>query len=132
MTENIVETTYEWKDIGVIEVNTGKIIFVDPANVLTDRELGEIREKEKMAKFSLHTDFKHGIVAKTGFGEGRYHAFAKVGTFENLEKKITEIRVIFDYPTSENVFQKTESVSIRESIDNAPEKRDNLSKGVKL
>ena len=132
MTENTDEITYEWKDIGVIGVDTGKIIIADPANVLTDRELAEIREKEKITKLSLYTDFKHGIVSKTGFGEGRYHAFAKIGDFGNMEKKITEIRIIFDSATSENDFQKIESASIRESIDNTPEKKDDLSKGVKL
>ena len=62
MTENKDVPTYEWKDIGVIGVDTGKIIIADPANVLTHREFEELREKEKIAKLPLYTDFKHGIV----------------------------------------------------------------------
>ena len=131
MTENKDVPTYEWKDIGIIGVDTGKIIIADPANVLTHREFEELREKEKMAKLPLHIDFKHGIVSKTGFGEGRYHAFAKIGDFGNMVKRITEIRIIFDAETNNNDSQKIQDASMK-VVDNTPEKKDDLSKGVKL
>ena len=131
MTENKDVPTYEWKDIGIVGVDTGKIIIADPANVLTHREFEELREKEKMAKLPLYTDFKHGIVSKTGFGEGRYHAFARIGDFGNMVKRITEIRIIFDVVTNNNDFQKIHDTSMK-VVDNTPEKKDDLSKGVKL
>ncbi|WP_101478114.1 hypothetical protein [Candidatus Nitrosotalea bavarica] len=131
MSENKDVPTYEWKDIGVIGVDTGKIIIADPANVLTHREFEELREKEKIAKLSLYTDFKHGIVSKTGFGEGSYHAFAKIGDFGNMVKRITEIRIIFDAGTNNNDSQKIHDTSMK-VVDNTPEKKDDLSKGVKL
>ena len=132
MTENKDMSIYEWKDIGIIGVDTGKIIIADPANVLTHRELEELREKEKNAKLPAHIDFKHGIVSKTGFGEGRYHVFAKMEDGGNMIKRITELRIIFDTSTNNNDFQKIHDVSIKESIDNTHEKKDDLSKGVKL
>jgi hypothetical protein len=131
MAENKDVPTYEWKDIGVIGVDTGKIIIADPANVLTHREFEELREKEKIAKLPLYTDFKHGIVSKTGFGEGKYHAFAKIGDFGNMVKRITEIRIIFDAGTNNNDSQKIHDTSMK-VVDNTPEKKDDLSKGVKL
>ena len=131
MTENKDVPTYEWKDIGVIGVDTGKIIIADPANVLTHREFEELREKEKIAKLPLYTDFKHGIVSKTGFGEGSYHAFAKIGDFGNMIKRITEIRIIFDAGTNNNDSQKIHDTPMK-VVDNTPEKKDDLSKGVKL
>lgn len=131
MTENKDMPTYEWKDIGVIGVDTGKIIIADPVNVLTHREFEELREKEKIAKLPLYTDFKHGIVSKTGFGEGSYHAFAKIGDFGNTVKRITEIRIVFDAGTNNNDSQKIHDASMR-VVDNTPEKKDDLSKGVKL
>ena len=131
MTENKDVPTYEWKDIGIVGVDTGKIIIADPANVLTHREFEELREKEKMAKLPLYTDFKHGIVSKTGFGEGRYHAFARIGDFGNMVKRITEIRIIFEAGTNNNDFQKIHDTSMK-VVDNTPEKKDDLSKGVKL
>ena len=131
MTENKDVPTYEWKDIGVIGVDTGKIIIADPANVLTHREFEELREKEKMAKLPLYTDFKHGIVSKTGFGEGRYHAFAKIGDFGNMVKRITEIRIVFETGMNDTDSQKIHDASMK-VVDNTPEKKDDLSKGVKL
>src|ERR1700687_4938006 len=131
MTENKDVPTYEWKDIGIVGVDTGKIIIADPANVLTHREFEELREKEKMAKLPLYRDFKHGIVSKTGFGEGRYHAFARIGDFGNMVKRITEIRIIFEAGTNNNDFQKIHDTSMK-VVDNTPEKKDDLSKGVKL
>ncbi len=131
MTENKDVPTYEWKDIGVIGVDTGKIIIADPANVLTHREFEELREKEKIAKLPLYTDFKHGIVSKTGFGEGRYHTFAKIGDFGNMIKRITEIRIVFETGMNNNDSQKIHDASMK-VVDNIPEKKDDLSKGVKL
>jgi hypothetical protein len=131
MTENKEVPTYEWKDIGIVGVDTGKIIIADPANVLTHREFEELREKEKIEKLPLYTDFKHGIVSKTGFGEGRYHAFAKIGDFGNMIKRITEIRIIFEAGTNNNDSQKIHDASMK-VVDNTPEKKDDLSKGVKL
>jgi len=79
----------------------------------------------------LFTDFKHGVVSKTGFGEGSYHAFAKIVDFGNMVKRITEIRIIFDAGTNNNDSQKIHDTSMK-VVDNTPEKKDDLSKGVKL
>ena len=132
MIENKDTSIYEWKDIGVMRVDTGKIIIIDPANVLTQRELEELREKEKNAKLPSYIDFKHGIVSKTGFGEGSYHVFAKMEDSGNMVKRITEIRIVFDGVMNNNDFQKISSVSIKESIEDAHEMKHDLSKGVKL
>ena len=132
MTENKDASTYEWKDIGIVSVDTGKIIIADPVNVLTHREFEELREKEKIAKLPLFTDFKHGVVSKTGFGEGSYHAFAKIVDFGNMVKRITEIRIVFEDVKNNNDSQKTNDTSMKESISNTPEKKYDLSKGVKL
>lgn len=132
MIENKDMPIYEWKDIGVIRVDTGKIIITDPANVLTHRELEELREKEKNAKLPSHIDFKHGIVSKTGFGEGSYHVFAKMEDGGNMVKRITEIRIVFDGVMNNNDFQKISSASIKEPIEDAHEMKHDLSKGVKL
>jgi hypothetical protein len=133
MIENKNMSTHEWKDIGVIGVDTGKIIITDPANVLTHRELEELREKEKNAKLPSHIDFKHGIVSKTGFGEGSYHVFAKMeDDGGNMIKRITEIRIVFDGVMNNNDFQKIPNASIKEPIENTHEKKHDLSKGVKL
>jgi hypothetical protein len=132
MTENKDNPTYEWKDIGIVAVDTGKIIIADPANVLTPREFEELREKEKIAKLPLFTDFKHGIVSKTGFGDGRYHVFAKIGDFGNTVKRITEIKIIFEEVLNNNNFQNMQDVPMKEHISNTSEKKDDLSKGVKL
>jgi hypothetical protein len=131
MTENKDVPTYEWKDIGVIGVDTGKIIIADPANVLTHREFEELREKEKTAKLPLYTDFKHGIVSKTGFGEGRYHAFAKIGDFGNMVKRITEIKMIFENEENDSDSQKIHEEPVKK-LNITSEKKDDLSKGVKL
>ena len=131
MIENKQVPTYEWKDIGIVTVDTGKIIIADPANVLTHREFEELREKEKIAKLPLFTDFKHGIVSKTGFGEGRYHAFAKIGDFGNMIKRITEIKMIFENEENNNDSQKMHEEQVKELIITS-EKKDDLSKGVKL
>lgn len=132
MTENKDTATYEWKDIGIIGVDTGKIIIADPANVLTHRELEELREKEKNSKLPTYTDFKHGIVSKTGFGEGNYHVFAKIEDSRNTVKRIIELRIIFDAATNNSDFQKIDDGSIKKSMDNTHEKKDDLSKGIKL
>jgi hypothetical protein len=129
MTENKDEPTWEWKDIGIVGVDTGKIIIADPANILTHREFEELREKEKTSKLPLYTDFKHGIVSKTGFEEGNYHVLARIGDFGNAVKRITEIRIIFD---TTNVDSQIHDASMKEIVCNIPEKRDDLSKGVKL
>jgi hypothetical protein len=131
MTENKQAPTYEWKDIGIVTVDTGKIIIADPANVLTHREFEELREKEKISKLPLFTDFKHGIVSKTGFGEGRYHAFAKIGDFGNMVKRITEIKIIFENEENNNDSQKMHEEPVKKLIVTS-EKKDDLSKGVKL
>jgi hypothetical protein len=130
--ENKNEPTYEWKDIGIVEVDTGNIIIADPMNVLTHREFEELRVKEKIAKLPLYTDFKHGIVSKTGFGEGRYHTFAKIVDFGNSIKRITEIRIIFDATNNNDNSQKMLDSVIKEKNENVLEKRDDLSKGVKI
>ena len=132
MTENKDNPTYEWKDIGIVAVDTGKIIIADPANVLTHREFEELREKEKIAKLPLFIDFKHGIVSKTGFGDGRYHVFAKIGDFGNMVKRIIEIKIIFEEIQNNNDFQNIQDVPMKEHISNTSEKKDDLSKGVKL
>ena len=49
-----------------------------------------------------------------------------------MVKRITEIRIIFDTVTNNNDSQKTHDVSMKELIGNTPEKKDDLSKGVKL
>jgi hypothetical protein len=131
MIENKQVPTYEWKDIGIVTVDTGKIIIADPANVLTHREFEELREKEKIAKLPLFTDFKHGIVSKTGFGEGRYHAFAKIGDFGNMVKRITEIKMIFENEENDSDSQKIHEEPVKKLIVTS-EKKDDLSKGVKL
>lgn len=131
MTLDFDKPTYQWKDIGIVAIDTGKIIIADPANILTHRESEELREKEKVAKLSLYTDFKHGIVSKTGFGEGRYHIFAKIGDFGNMVQRITEIRIIFE-DVQNNPDTQTHDNSMKELIQNTPEKKDDLSKGVKL
>ncbi|MGB9125556.1 MAG: hypothetical protein WA833_03065 [Nitrosotalea sp.] len=131
MIENKQAATYEWKDIGIVTVDTGKIIIADPANVLTHREFEELREKEKIAKLALFTDFKHGIVSKTGFGEGRYHIFAKIGDFGNMIKRITEIKIIFENEENNNDSQKIHEEPVKKLIITS-EKKDDLSKGVKL
>ena len=125
------KSTYQWKDIGIVAIDTGKIIIADPANILTHRESEELREKEKVAKFPLYTDFKHGMVSKTGFGEGRYHIFAKIGDFGNMVQRITEIRIIFEDVANNPDFQ-TPDTSMKELTQSAPEKKDDLSKGVRL
>lgn len=132
MTENKDNPTYEWKDIGIVAVDTGKIIIADPANVLTHREFEELREKEKIVKLPLFIDFKHGIVSKTGFGDGRYHVFAKIGDFGNMVKRIIEIKIIFEEIQNNNDFQNIQDVPMKEHISNTSEKKDDLSKGVKL
>jgi hypothetical protein len=131
MIENKQVPTYEWKDIGIVTVDTGKIIIADPANVLTHREFEELREKEKIAKLPLFTDFKHGIVSKTGFGEGRYHAFAKIGDFGNMVKRITEIKMIFENEENDSDSQKIHEEPVKK-LNITSEKKDDLSKGVKL
>ena len=131
MTENKDESTYEWKDIGIVSVDTEKIIIADPANVLTQREFDELSQKEKIAKLPLYTDFKHGVVSKTGSGDGRYHVFAKIRDSGNMVKRITEIRIIFEEVKNIDDFQKISSVPVQE-IGKISEKKDDLSKGVKL
>ena len=124
------EPTYEWKEIGTVGVDTGEIIIADPANVLSSREYDELHKKETDAKLHLHIDFKHGIVSKTGFADGIYHVFAKFGDFGNIAKRIVEIRIIFDMVGDDNP-GKISSIS-RKEPSNLPEKKDDLSKGVKL
>jgi hypothetical protein len=130
MTENKTEPTYEWKEIGTVGVDTGKIIIADPANVLSPREYEELHKKETDAKLPLYIDFKHGIVSKTGFADGRYHVFAKFGDFGNVAKRIMEIRVVFDMVDDDS--GKILAVSGKGLASNLLEKNDDLSKGVKL
>ena len=133
MTEFKIEPTYEWKEIGIVGVDTGEIIIADPANVLSPREYDELHKKENEAKLPLHIDFKHGIVSKTGFADGLYHVFAKFGDFGKIAKRIMEIRIIFDTVEGNAEFEKTPDVSRKELPSNIiPEKKDDLSKGVKL
>jgi len=131
MTIELDKPTYQWKDIGIVAIDTGKIIIADPANILTQRESEELSAKEKIAKLPLYTDFKHGVVSKTGFGEGRYHIFAKIGDFGNMVQRITEIRIIFE-DVANNPDLQTRDASTKELTQNAPEQKDDLSKGVKL
>ena len=131
MTETRTEPTYEWKEIGTVGVDTGEIIIADPANVLSSREFDELHKKENDAKLPLHIDFKHGIVSKTGFADGLYHVFARFGDFGNIAKRIVEIRIIFDMENSGDS-GKMPDISRKELASNLPEKKDDLSKGVKL
>jgi hypothetical protein len=131
MSIELDKPTYQWKDIGVVTIDTGKIIIADPANILTHRESEELREKEKIAKMPLYTDFKHGVVSKTGFGEGHYHIFAKMGDFGNMVQRITEIRIIFEDVVN-NPDSQTPDTQMKELMQNVPEKKDDLSKGVRL
>ena len=132
MIENKEESTCEWKDIGIVSVDTEKIIIADPANVLSHREFEELREKEKLAKLPLYTDFKHGVVFKIGSGDGRYHVFAKIRDFGNMVKRITEIRIISEGMEINDDFQKTYNILVNDTSGKGPEKKDDLSKGVKL
>ena len=126
MTESV--PTYEWKKIGTVGVDTGEIIIADPANVLSPREYDELHKKETDAKLPLYIDFKHGMVSKTGFADGIYHIFAKFGDFGKATKRITEVRIVFDMVDGD-----PEQVSgISEQIQSHVEKKDDLSKGVKL
>jgi hypothetical protein len=129
MTENENAPTYEWKEIGTVGVDTGEIIIADPANVLSPREYDELHKKETGAKLPLHIDFKHGIVSKTGFSDGIYHVFAKFGDFGKVAKRIMEIRIIFDMVDGDS--EKVSDIPRKESS-SMPEKKDDLSKGVKL
>jgi len=129
MTENENAPTYEWKEIGTVGVDTGEIIIADPANVLSPREYDELHKKETGAKLPLHIDFKHGIVSKTGFSDGIYHVFAKFGDFGKVAKRIMEIRIVFDMVDDSG---KTSDIQRKESSGTMPEKKDDLSKGVKL
>lgn len=131
MTETRNEATYEWKEIGTVGVDTGEIIIADPANVLSSREYDELHKKENDAKLPLHIDFKHGIVSKTGFADGLYHVFAKFGDFGNIAKRIVELRIIFDTENSGDA-GKIPDIPRKEQASNLPEKKDDLSKGVKL
>jgi hypothetical protein len=130
MTENKNEPTYEWKEIGIVGVDTGEIIIADPANVLSPREYDELHKKENEAKLSLHVDFKHGVVSKTGFADGIYHVFAKIVDFGMLAKRIIEIRIVFDM--IDNNSGKIQDVPRNELVCYTPEKKYDLSKGVKL
>jgi hypothetical protein len=130
MTETRNEPAYEWKDIGTVGVDTGEIIIADPANVLSSREYEELHKKENDAKLPLHIDFKHGIVSKTGFADGLYHVFAKFADFGTIAKKIVELRIVFDMTGEDS--GKISDVSRNVPSGNVPEKKDDLSKGVKL
>lgn len=130
MTETRNEPAYEWKDIGTVGVDTGEIIIADPANVLSSREYEELHKKENDAKLPLHIDFKHGIVSKTGFADGLYHVFAKFADFGTIAKKIVELRIVFDMTGADS--GKISDVSRNVSSGNVSEKKDDLSKGVKL
>jgi len=130
MIETRSEPAYEWKDIGTVGVDTGEIIIADPANVLSSREYEELHKKENDAKLPLHIDFKHGIVSKTGFADGIYHVFAKFADFGTIAKKIVELRIVFDMTGEDS--GKISDVSRNVSSGNVTEKKDDLSKGVKL
>jgi len=130
MMETRNEPTYEWKEIGTVGVDTGEIIIADPANVLSSREYEELHKKENDAKLPLHIDFKHGIVSKTGFADGLYHVFAKFGDFGNIAKRIVEIRIIFDMVGEGDL--KISDVPKNAPAGNVVQKKDDLSKGVKL
>jgi len=130
MTETRNEPAYEWKDIGTVGVDTGEIIIADPANVLSSREYEELHKKENDAKLPLHIDFKHGIVSKTGFADGLYHVFAKFTDFGTIAKKIVELRIVFDMTGEDS--GKISDVSRNVPSGNVSEKKDDLSKGVKL
>jgi hypothetical protein len=130
MTETRNEPAYEWKDIGTVGVDTGEIIIADPANVLSSREYEELHKKENDAKLPLHIDFKHGIVSKTGFADGLYHVFAKFADFGTIAKKIVELRIVFDMTGEDS--GKISDVSRNVPSGNVPEKKDDLSQGVKL
>ena len=130
MTETRNEPAYEWKDIGTVGVDTGEIIIADPANVLSSREYEELHKKENDAKLPLHIDFKHGIVSKTGFADGLYHVFAKFADFGTIAKKIVELRIVFDMTGADS--GKISDVSRNVSSGNVTEKKNDLSKGVKL
>jgi hypothetical protein len=132
MTENKTEPTYEWKEIGTVGVNTGEIIIAEPVNVLSPREYDELHKKENEAKLPLYIDFKHGMVSKTGFADGLYHIFAKFGDFGRTAKRIMEIRIIFDMVEDNVFFQNNHDATKKELSDNLTEKKDDLSKGVKL
>lgn len=131
MTETRNAPTYEWKEIGTVGVDTGEIIIADPVNVLSSREYDELHKKENDAKLPLHIDFKHGIVSKTGFADGLYHVFARFGDFGNIAKRIVEIRIVFDMAGGGDS-GKISDISRKEPASNLPEKKDDLSKGVKL
>ena len=131
MIETRNEPAYEWKDIGTVGVDTGEIIIADPANVLSSREYDELHKKENDAKLPLHIDFKHGIVSKTGFADGLYHVFAKFADFGNIAKRIVEIRIVFDM-AGDRDFGKISDIPRNVPSGNVTEKKDDLSKGVKL
>ena len=130
MIETKNEPAYEWKDIGTVGVDTGEIIIADPANVLSSREYEELHKKENDAKLPLHIDFKHGIVSKTGFADGLYHVFAKFADFGTIAKKIVELRIVFDMTGEDS--GKISDVSRNAPSGDMTEKKDDLSKGVKL
>ena len=126
MTESV--PTYEWKKIGTVGVDTGEIIIADPANVLSPREYDELHKKETDAKLPLYIDFKHGMVSRTGFADGIYHVFAKFGDFGKSAKRITEVRIVFDMVDGDS----GQVSDISEQMQLHVEKKDDLSKGVKL
>jgi len=130
MMETRNEPTYEWKEIGTVGVDTGEIIIADPANVLSSREYEELHKKETDAKLPLHIDFKHGIVSKTGFADGMYHVFAKIGEFDNITKRIVEIRIVFDMVGEDD--SKKSDMPKNTPAGNVIPKKDDISKGVKL
>ena len=86
----------EWKKIGVVGVDTGRILIADPCYA-DQKEIRDVQSKVVVAKYSqslqLNFDIGRpgaGVMVESGMGDGIYSVYAK---YE--EERVAEVKIDF-------------------------------------
>lgn len=100
-----LEQEGEWKQIGVVGVDSGTLLVGDPCYFLGDKWADKQYDEElvdgmkglsKQLKFDMGHDGK-GVVFTAGFGDGVYEVWALIkdyGDDKGSDKRVKEVKIV--------------------------------------
>lgn len=91
----------EWKEIGVVGVDSGTLMITDPCYVTGDewsdkdydKHVCGMNEDHAQVPFKLGHAGK-GVIFSSGFGDGVYKVFAKVKNYKEWGNRIAEVKIV--------------------------------------
>jgi hypothetical protein len=105
-----LERAEEWVEIGKVGVDSGTLLLADPSYLETelpnyDKLVGLTKSKQVKATTDKTSQIKYkrghvgaGVITSTGFGDGEYPVYAKIGKVKGSEifgRRVKEVKVVF-------------------------------------